>query len=175
MESMYWKEYLAHTASDLRYNAKPKPLTQRRYEITERNIVVSFFILRRLIEWHKVSGDLRDCCIKIFCWPTTGKLPTLLNNHKIFKLYDSSNEKAHSKKLIYVCNQIIHSYTAGLLVDNARNWDSFLTVSDFDRKNCIWRIPIKTIIDILKRASKDCPSRARYTLNKVTGDYEVEV
>jgi hypothetical protein len=96
MESSYWKEFLAETASDLRRVAKPKRLTHRRYEIVERNIVISFFLLRRLIELNKVSSKVRNYHLKIFAWPSTGKLPTLLNNHRIDKLYDFTNEKAQT-------------------------------------------------------------------------------
>jgi len=174
MESFYWKEYLAETATDIQRVAQPKRLTQRRYEIVERNIIISFFLLRRLIEFHKVSSKIREYRFKIFSWRSTGKLPTLLNNHKIDELYDLSIERAHTKKVIYVCNQLIHSYTSTMIVDETRNWDSILTVSDYDRKDCIWRIPINSIVDILKIASKDYPYSVRYTLNKKTGDYDVK-
>ena len=155
MESSYWKEFLAETASDLRRVSLPKRLTQRRYEIVERNIVVSFFILRRLIELHKVSSKIQDFRLQVFAWPSAGKLPTLLNNHRIEELYDFSKEHAQTKKPLYICNQVIHSYSTSMVVDETRNWDSMLTVSDYDRENCIWCIPADVIIDLLRAASKD--------------------
>ncbi|NVM23059.1 MAG: hypothetical protein HWN68_14910 [Desulfobacterales bacterium] len=173
MESSYWKEFLAETASDLHRVARPKRLTQRRYEIVERNIVIGFFLLRRLIELHKVSSRVRDFRLKVFAWPSTGKLPTLLNNHRE-ELYEFSKEHAQTKKPMYICNQVIHSYSIAMVVDKTRNWDSLLTVSDYDRKDCIWRIPVDVIVDLLRTASTDYPYQAKYTRNEKTGDYDVE-
>jgi len=74
MESSYWKEFIAETACDLQRVERPKRLTQRRYEIVERNIVISFFILRRLIELHKVSSQVRESHLEVYFWPSTGIL-----------------------------------------------------------------------------------------------------
>lgn len=174
MESSYWKEYLSETATDLRRVPKPKRITQRRWEIVERNITLSFFILRRLIELHKVSKATRDFQLNVFSWPSTGKLPTLINHHDIKMLYDFKKEQAQTKKPLYICNQIIHSYSTLLLVDQTRNWDSLLAVSDYDRKNCIWRIPIPVIIDLFRKASSDYPYRISYKINPSIDDYDVE-
>lgn len=174
MESSYWKEFLAETASDLQRVARPKRLTQRRYEIVERNIVICFFLLRRLIELHKVSSKVRDFRLQVFAWPSTGKVSTLLNNHRIGELYDFSRERAQTKKPMYICNQVIHSYSAAMVVDETRNWHSMLTVSDYDRKECIWRIPVGVMVDLLRTASTDYPYQAKYTRNKKNGDYDVE-
>lgn len=174
MESSYWKEFLGETASDLRRVAKPKRLTQRRYEIVERNIVISFFLLRRLIELKKVSSKVRDLRLDVFAWPSTGKRPTLLNNHRIEELYDAAKEHIQTKKPIYICNQVVHSYSTALVVDETRNWDSLFTVSDYDRKDCIWRIPVDVIVELLRAASLDYPYDLRYRLNEKTDDYDVE-
>ena len=127
-----------------------------------------------IIELHKVSSRVRDFRLQVFAWPSTGKLPTLLNNHRIEELYDSSQERAHTKKPMYICNQVIHSYSTSMVVDDTRNWDSMLVVSDYDRKNCIWRIPADVMGDLLRTASKDYPYRVRFTRNEKTGDYDVD-
>lgn len=110
----------------------------------------------------------------MFAWPSTGKLPTLLNNHRIEELYDFSKEHAQTKKSMYVCNQVIHSHSIAMVVDKTRNWDSMLTVSDYDRKNCIWRIPVDVMVDLLRTASTDYPYEVKYTQNEKTGDYDVK-
>jgi len=174
MESFYWKEFLAETASEIKRVSNPKRITQRRSEIVERNIVISFFLLRRLIEMYKVSIKVRNYQLKVFAWPSTGKLPTLLNKHSVEKLYDFSKEFAQTKKPLYICNQVIHSYATLLLIDETRNWDSILAVSDYDRKNCIWRIPVKSIVDLFQTVSKDNVYQLKYTRNDNSVDYSVE-
>ena len=169
MESWYWKEFLSETASELRRVERPKRLTQRRYEIVERNVVISFFLLRRLIELHRVSAKTRDFRLSVFARPSTGKLPTLLNSHRINELYDATKERAQTKKPVYICNQVVHSYSIWLVVDRTRNWDSLFTISDYDRKECIWRIPVPVIVELLRTASLDYPYELRYRLNEKTG------
>jgi len=48
MESQYWKEFLTSTAKELAWKKFPKRLTERRFEIIERDVILSFFIIRRL-------------------------------------------------------------------------------------------------------------------------------
>jgi len=174
MESSYWKEFLAETASDLRRVATPKRLTQRRFELVERNIVISFFLLRRLIEMRKVSKRTQNFQLHVFAWPSTGVLPTLINNHRIDELYDFSKEHALTKKTIYICNQVVHSYSTAMAVDETRNFDSLLTVSDYDHRTCIWRIPVNVIVDLLHTASTDYPYYVKTNWNKKKGDYDVD-
>ena len=174
MESLYWKEFLAETAKDIRRVPRPKRLTQRRYEIVDRNIAISFFVLRRLIERHKVSKKVLDFRLEMFLWPSTVKVPTSLNNHRIDELYNSSKEQAQTKHPMYICNQIIHAYSTALMIDETRNWHSLLTVSDYDRKNCIWRIPMDRIVDLLNTASKEYPHQAKFIFDRNIQDYEIE-
>ncbi|HOY09749.1 MAG TPA: hypothetical protein PLB05_06710, partial [Candidatus Omnitrophota bacterium] len=55
MESRYWKEMLLATARELARRRKPKPLTERRCELIERDVILCFFMIRRLIELSRVS------------------------------------------------------------------------------------------------------------------------
>ena len=174
MESRYWKEFLIATASDIRRTSRPPRLTQRRYEITERNVVISFFVLRRLIELHKVSRKVREFRLNVFAAPLAGKLPTLLNNHRVEELYDFSSEYAQTKTSLYICNQFVHSYSTSLVIDTTRNWDSILTVSDYDRKNCIWRIPMDVVGELLRMASANYVSAGKLAWNESAADYEIE-
>ena len=60
MESFYWKEFLAETASDVCEGlAQPRRLTLRRHEIIERNVIISFFLLRRMIELLGIKSGKR--------------------------------------------------------------------------------------------------------------------
>ena len=110
----------------------------------------------------------------MYACPATGKLPTFLKSNSIEKLYDLSNEHVQTKKPIYICNQVIHSYSTALVVDVTRNWDSLFTVSDYDKKNCIWRIPVDAIVELLRTASTDYPYYVKCRWNEKMADYDVE-
>jgi hypothetical protein len=83
------------------------------------------------------------------------------------------NEIAENKRPIYVCNQFVHAYTSFVARDATRNWSDVILVSDFDRNDCIWRVPVREIESLLQVASQDYPHSLEMKFNPKTGDYDV--
>lgn len=135
--------------------------------------MLGFFIVRRLIELNKVSSLTRNFQMKVFSCPTRGEHVTSLNHHRIDELYDLDNERQQTKKPLYLSNQFIHAYTSYIMRDESRNWSDVYIVSDFDRNECIWRIPIAEIHHLFATAAKDYPHSIQKIYNKKTRDYEV--
>ena len=65
IESRYWKEELARIAKTLKPFRKPLRWSERACCIVERDIMIGFFIIRRLIELHKKSSRTRDFNMKV--------------------------------------------------------------------------------------------------------------
>jgi len=135
--------------------------------------MLGFFIVRRLIELHKVSSATRDCTLQVFSCPTRGKHVHRINSHRLDELYDLQNEKRETKKPLYLSNQFIHAYTSFVARDESRNWSDVFVVSDFDRNDCIWRIPVAEIRRLFIVASDDYPHSVQMVFNKEKGDYDV--
>jgi hypothetical protein len=74
MESRYWKEMLLATARELGHRKKPKPLTFRRCEIIERDVILGFFVIRRLVELSRVSRSTLAFKFDVFSCPFNGKI-----------------------------------------------------------------------------------------------------
>ena len=172
IESQYWKEELERIARSIRRVKKPPRWSERAQCVIERDLMLGFFILRRLIELCKVSSCIRDHTINVFSCLAVGKDVTKLNGHCIWELYDLENEKPVAKKPQYIANQFIHSYTSFVARDETRNWSDIYVVSDYDRKNCIWRVPVEEIHKLLKSAAKDYPHTVTMTYNPKTKDYD---
>ncbi|MCD4730765.1 MAG: hypothetical protein K8R74_09210 [Bacteroidales bacterium] len=175
MESRYWKEFLASTAKELAWKKSPKRLTERRLEIMERDVILSFFIVRRLIELHRISLKTIDFKFEIFSCPYNGRPLRPTNRHWFEESYDLENEKKQNKKTMYIANQFIHSTLFLMLIDETRNWDSFYVVSDYDKKNCIWRIPAKQVYDCLKLVSDDYLELFSYKYDEAKDNYIIEI
>ena len=173
MESRYWKEILQKTASELDRQKKPKPLTQRRCELTERDVILGFFVIRKLVELSRVSKLTVDFEFNVFSCPFTGRSMSPIDRHGIEKSYSLDNESAVSKKMLYVANQFIHSSLLLITVDETRNWDSFYVVSDYDKKRFIWRIPVQQIAKAFKVASKDYLESFKYEYDKKHDEYGI--
>jgi hypothetical protein len=77
--------------------------------------------------------------------------------HDLGELYDLNRQKREQKKPLYVSNQFIHSDISIVARDETRNWSDVFIVSDFDRKNCIWRVPVDQIRELFLTAAEDYP------------------
>jgi hypothetical protein len=173
IESCYWKEELKRVASLLRPVAKPCRWTERRHCVVERDIMIGFFIVRRLIELTKVSQKVRDFRMDVYSAPNRGKRVTLLNRGDVDELYDIANERKETKKPLYLSNQFIHAYTSFVARDDTRNCESMFVVSDFNRNDCIWRVPISAIRALFDLAAQDYVYSASFTYNADKGDYDI--
>ncbi len=173
IESCYWKEELRRIAASIRRVAQPPRWSERALCIVERDLMIGFFLLRRLIELNRVSSAITNRHLRIFCYKTRGKSVTKMNGHRIWELYDMENEVACTKKPLYVSNQFVHAYTSFVARDESRNWSDVILVSDFDRNDCIWRVPVSVIESLFREASVDYPHEVNMKFNPKTGDYDV--
>ena len=173
IESCYWKEELRRISKQIAPVAKPRRWSVRRHCTVERDIMIGFFIVRRMIELHKVSRDVKDFAMEIYTSPNLGKNVTLINSGRLDELYDINNERKQTKKPFYVSNQFIHAYTSFVMRNESRNWDSMFVVSDFDRNNCIWRVPIVAIRALFDLTSLDYPNEVHLKYNAQRRDYDV--
>jgi len=174
IESCYWKEELQRIVRSIRPVAKPRRWSDRAHNIIERDLVIGFFLLRRLIELHKVSSTTRDQKINVFLHRTKGKNVTLLNEHHIMELYNIDSEVPVTKKPLYIANQFIHAYTSLVARDKNRNWSDVFVVSDYDRNDCIWRVPIPVIRKLFRTAAEDYPYYSKFDFNPNKGDYDIQ-
>jgi len=173
MESRYWKEMLQATSRELVWRKKPKPLTERRCEIIERDVILCFFVIRRLVELSRVSRLTLDFQFDVFSCPFNGRNMAPIDRHGIEKSYDLEIETAVSKKMFYIANQFIHSSLFLSTTDQTRNWHSFYVVSDYDKKQCIWRIPVQQIAEAFKVAAEDYLEGFSYKYDKKNDEYRI--
>lgn len=173
IESIYWKEELHRIYDNIMPVAKPPRWSERRYNVLLRDITIGFFIIRKMIELNKVSSKIQNGLYCIFaCNSICGKI-TRLNKFEIFELYDIDNEIEETKNILYIANQFIHSYTGIALRDRSRNWSDIYVVSDYERNNCIWRIPIATVCSIFVATAEDYPSSYKMEYCTKKNDYTV--
>ena len=159
IESRYWGEELTRIAKTIEPLRKPPRWSERTHCVVERDLMIGFFIIRRLIELNKVSSRTRDYSLKVHACPAVAIEVTQLNKGWIFETYDLENEKQIIKKPLYISNQFIHAYMSFVFRDETRNWSDVYVVSEFDRNDCFWRVPIPVIRKLFELASDDYPSR----------------
>jgi hypothetical protein len=174
IESCYWKKDLLLHAKRLKPVKKPKRWSEKLMVNFEKELIISFFCIRKLFEMHKVSEKSRKYRASVFCYAPTGKKITWFNQWDIYEVYDLQNERKATKGIIFLANQLIHSCTLFAYSEENGNWGGVYACSDFERNKTIYRIPIKEIINIFELVGKDYPSSFTITWNKNINDYNIE-
>lgn len=72
-------------------------------------------------------------------------------------------------------NQFIHAYTSFVARDESRNWSDVYVVSDYDRNDCIWRVPVSEIRRLFNVTAQDYPHSVHLVYNHEKGDYDVSM
>ena len=174
IESVYWKEDLLEHARRLKPVAKPPRWSERRVVNFEKELIISFFCIRKLIEADKVSSKSKQYRAKVFCYAPKGKKITMMNQWDIDDIYDLQNEKPVRRSIAFLANQLIHSCTLYAYRESDRNWGGVYVCSDFERDKTIYRIPVQEIVKILKLVGSDYPSSVAMTWADESRDYVVK-
>lgn len=92
IESYYWREDLLDHARRLRPVKNPKRWSERALVIFEKELMISFYIVRTLLERDKTSKKSDDYRVSVRCVPWNGRSLTKLNYFDIERLYSFDRE-----------------------------------------------------------------------------------
>ncbi len=174
IESYYWKKDLLRYSKQFKPVSKPPRWSERVQVNFEKDVTISFFMIRKLIESKKLSSKTTKYKVKIFQSPCVGKVNNK-NFWDIGELYDLESEQQVSKNVNFLCNQLIHGGAMYAYREKDRNWGGMYTCSDFEREKYVYRIPISEIVKILEIAGKDYPERITMTYSKSKDDYILKI
>jgi hypothetical protein len=172
IESKYWKEDILKHSRKLKPCKKPKKWTNKLQVNFEKEIIITFFMIRKLFETNKLSNKSKDYKASIYRVPIKDINVNNLNYFDL-DLYNYNNEEKCSKSILFICNQFIHGGATYTFRDKKRNWDYIYVCSDFERNKYIYKISIDKIKKIFKIVGKDYPSQINYTYSKEKKDYIV--
>lgn len=174
IESVYWKEDLLEHAKRLKPVEKPPRWSEKLVVNFEKELIKSFFCVRKLIEAHKLSSKSIRYRAGVFCYAPSGEKITKSNQWDIDAIYDLQREKRVRRSIVFLSNQLIHSCTLYAYRESDRNWGGVFACSDFERDKTIYRIPVLEIIKIFKLVGTDYPYSFAMTWSDECGDYVVE-
>lgn len=174
IESRYWKDDLLKHAKALKPAKNPKRWSEKRQVNFEKEIVISFFKIRKLFETNKVSGVSRKHKAKILRYPIRAKKINNMNYWDIQEIYDLTKKSEVEKGIVFTCNQLIHGGATFAFRNDDRNWGGVFTCSDFERSKYIYQIPIEEIVTIFNLVGNDYPNQQTYTYSEELDDYKIE-
>lgn len=172
IESRYWKKDLLKHAKRLSPVKSPPRWSEKLIVNFEKELIISFFMVRKLFETHKVSSKSKKYQARIFECPAIRKV-TYLNDIIIEENYDLGKEKSITRNIVFIANQLIHSGTIFAYREKDRNWGGVYVCSDYERKNSIFRIPISEIKKIFHIVGNDDPTTLKMTYDHKKDDYVI--
>jgi len=174
IESRYWKDDLLRIAKKLRSVASPKHRTEKLIITAEKDIVIAFFIVRKLRESYKISDRTYSSKFDIVRYRNIHHV-TNRNYWDIGKCYDLKSPENVKHDMNFICNQLVHGGAMYITMRKDRNWDSIYVCSDFERTNYLYSIPISEIIKILEIIGNEYPKSSSLIYSKEKGDYIVKI
>lgn len=171
-ESSYWKDDLLSLSVKINTKYRIAPFTEELSVEFEKDIMISLYSIRKLIEAYKLSSDTKSIQLKVKSYRNL-KNVTLLNWHRIDELFDLDNpidEKLQSNQLY---NQIIHSYIFLIATGEERGIDGFFFCSDRMRNEKLYYIELTELDQFLITAGNDYPAHQSFDYDESIQDFRV--
>jgi hypothetical protein len=175
IESWYWKEDLLAHARRLQPKRKPPRWSERAVVNFEKELMVSFFMVRALLERNKVSSKSKNYAVPVRKAPWNGKRVTQMNYWCVDEIYHLDQEVEERVSLPFLANQFVHCRVIYAMRDETRNWSDVLLCSDYETRKAIYRVSVSEIRSILLLVGTDYTRWSRMVYDPKIDDYRVTV
>ena len=109
-KSFYWKRELFRISADLRARRKQRRWPEASFARIELNVMLGFYMIRKLVEPHKISDSLSKRQVRLPVYHPTGRRVTFRNAHRVDQLYELTHPHAEARTVAFIRDQLIHSY-----------------------------------------------------------------
>lgn len=156
-DSVPWKIELLKIADRLERRKTQRRWTEQTGFLVERDVMVSAYALRKLLEARKVSDSLavQKIAVTQHSLAIGAKVPDALNRYEVWENYDLDNGRTIELPLREFCNQIVHSWNWMLSATEDRAFNGFFVSSDRMRARSIYFVPIDTFVEILRAVGSE--------------------
>lgn len=127
----------------------------------ERDVMVSAYAIRKLIEAQKVAKSTLDRHVSAETFALKDRVPDLMNWHHLDRFYDFESPKEVAVAPVDVCNQLIHSFIfvresdAEVPDHDTAGLRGFFVASDRARSAQLYRFDIDDLIALLVRVGNE--------------------
>lgn len=172
-ESCYWKEPLLESAKYLRRLRLTDRTTERTFVRIEKEIMLGFYSVRKLLDTFKVSDSSKKLKYDVF-WHKNIRPVTYHNWHHIDELYDLEKNHTESRDIRFICDKFIHSYVFILAEEDMRLKGFYITTDTLKNKKCYF-VSTDSVISIFRTIGRDYPANFQHSVNTETGEIESSV
>lgn len=178
-ESHYWKSELIKLAKKLTNRVSYKrSWTDAQNGAFEKEIMIGFYIVRKLMESQKLPNQLVSTKIIGRKFPNNGTTVHLMNAHQFYNHFDFDNGKTEKFDLRFLVNQIVHSYIFTPDFDiNEDNGEISLSAinfcSDDQRNKWIYELRLTTITKLFTIIGNSHVTNSTMRFDENKKDYRV--
>jgi len=178
-ESYYWKTELIKLSKKLTKRIPYKRFwTDAQNGAFEKEIMIGFYIVRKLIESQKLPNRLVSTKIVGRKFPNKNVTVHLMNTHRFYEHYDFENGKTDKFDLKFLINQIVHSYIFSPEFDiNEETGEMTLSsihfCSDDQRNKWIYEPRLSTIINLFDKIGNSVVTNSHMTFDANKNDYRI--
>jgi len=172
-ESYPWKKELLKISKSLKKRFVQKRWTIKSSFLFEKEIFISFYIVRKLIEAEKISTINKKIQIPCYMIPSVGKNVIRFNTSSCERLFDFEKTKKGNIKISELCNQVIHSYIFDAVFDTEHQIAGFWVASDWKRHTTLYSFLLEDLIKLFELIGNDYPNFMITTYNNEKRDYEI--
>lgn len=173
--SAFWKEELFRHAGRIRRRQTLKRWSDRSAAGLEKDLMIGFYSIRKLIEAHTVSDEIRDRPLHLFAYRWTGSVVTFMDWDEIDKKYDLDHLVHVTKPVSWVAGQMIHSFAFLPSFDQEGRLDAVLFNSDRTRRKHLYGLPVDEIISLFEEVGANDPASMQGQFNESTGDFDLSM
>jgi hypothetical protein len=172
LEPYYWKESLNRISKRLQRWKDQRRWSERSICVFEREILIAFFCIRKLIESKKLTDECANQNLKIIEYPWNGRRVDLMNRHRLEELYNVDSGTRSSVSLSFAANQMIHSFILMTVFSEGGTPFGLLMSSDFEKNRRLVEIELISLVGAIHSVCRDRVSRTTDQRNSNTGDME---
>ena len=172
-ESYYWKENLKRSLGKLAMWQKQRRWSEHSICLFEREIIVTFFFIRKLIEDHKLTDKCRTQNLIGTRYRHVGPRVDISNRWKIEKLYNLGHGRKRSLSLTFVANQIIHNFIFITVRFQKGMPEGIMVSSDFKRNNHLYHFSLTELVRVIRNVAADNIMYVEMRRHSKTEDMEV--
>jgi len=170
IDSVIWKEKLEQDVRILSKRLNQRHWTERSIVLFERELMLTFFSIRALIEAGKLTDRTSHKEYKFTTYPNKGTIVDDYTKYDIDEVFDlySGIEKKLSLKLL--THQFVHAYVIFTEFSEEGKVIGVLLCSDWEKKNILIQLPISLAIEIIEDVVADQVKSIRFERSEKTGE-----
>jgi hypothetical protein len=155
IDSVIWKGKLKQDLRSLEKRLDQKRWSYRSFVLFERELILIFFAIRRLIESGKITDRIAQKQYSCNTYPNLGKIVDELSKYDLDEGFDFEAEEEKTLSLRFLTNQFVHAYV--IYPDFSEDGEviGVLLCSDWEKHNSLIQVKTEAVISIIKDVVND--------------------